>query len=372
VTGRAYSAALVFLTVAILIFGGILLAGIFFPENRIVTPHIDPINLSQPPILSTISYPYEKNVVTLSISINGSVYEGAKKAEKSVTIIGNVSENVWVTDSYQAMVNDPAQEEIYRNIIVQFRKIKAEKDLNDDQYLELMAVYVQSLKYETQEENPAKFPVETVVDRAGDCDDKSLLLAGLLSRENYSVALLSFGPEKHMAVGVGSGDYRYRNTNYTFLETTNVSFVGVPTEKLGTGISLQSFPIIIPIGSGSRTYTRGTETAYIQESMKLSQQKAEELEPHVKSMQAEIGRKHTELQNMESRMQSLKISGRIPEYNAMVSSHNDQVSAYNAKLDSYKQLFSRYEAYAMVHNYILDHPYDRKGVYEYIRRNMPA
>ena len=51
-----------------------------------------------------------------------------------------------------------------------------------------------------------------------------------------------------MAIGVGSSDYRYRNTNYTFLETTNVSFVGVPTEKLGSGISLQSYPIIIPIG----------------------------------------------------------------------------------------------------------------------------
>jgi hypothetical protein len=60
VTSRAYSAALILLTVAILTLGGILLAGIFFPENRIVTPHIDPINISQPPVLSTISYPYEK------------------------------------------------------------------------------------------------------------------------------------------------------------------------------------------------------------------------------------------------------------------------------------------------------------------------
>jgi hypothetical protein len=372
VTGRTYPAVLTILVVAVLILGGILLAGILFPENRVVTPHIDPTDISQPPIISTFSYPFEKSVVTLRIPVNRSVYEGAKKADKSVTIIGNVSENVWVTDSYLAMTDDPAQEDLYNEMIGLFRKIKSEQNLDEDEYLELMAVYVQSLKYETLEENPAKFPIETVVDKAGDCDDKSLLLAGLLSREGYSVALLSFGPEKHMVVGVGSKDYWYRDTNYTFLETTNISFVGVPTEKLSNGISLQSYPIIIPIGNGIRLYTRGAETAFIQKSLIRSKQIAEELEPQVKTMQAEIDGKHADLQNMETRMQSLKTSGRIPEYNAMVLSHNVQVSSYNAKLDSYRQLYARYEGYATVHNYILDHQYDRKGVYEYVRTDMPA
>jgi hypothetical protein len=372
VTGRAYSAILTILAVAVIILGGILLAGVLFPENRVVTPHIDPIDMGQPPIISTFSYPFGKSLVTLQVPVNRSVYDGAKKADKSVTVIGNVSENVWITDSYQAMVDDPAQKDLYKEIITQFRKIRSEQNLDDDEYLELMAVYVQSLKYETLEQNPAKFPVETVVDQAGDCDDKSLLLSGLLSREGYAVALLSFGPEKHMALGVGSKDYRYRNTNYTFLETTNVSFVGIPTEKLGSGISLQSSPIIIPIGSGTMTYTGGAETAYIQESQIQSKQRAEELEPQIKTLQAEIDGKHADLQNMESRMQSLKISGRIPEYNAMVTSHNVQVSSYNAKLDSYKELYARYEGYATVHNYILDHQYDRKGVYEYTRAKMPT
>ena len=115
----------------------------FFRKTGWSHRRIDPINTGQPPILSTISYPFEKNVVTLSVSVNRSVYEGAKKADKSVTIIGNVSENVWVTDSYRAMVNDPAQEDLYRDIIVQFRQIKAARNLDDDEYLELIAVYVQ-------------------------------------------------------------------------------------------------------------------------------------------------------------------------------------------------------------------------------------
>ena len=104
-------------------------------------------------------------------------------------------------------------------------KVKTSRNLSDDEYLELMSDFVQSLRYETIKENPAKFPIETVMDGAGDCDDKSLLLAGLLSHEGYTVALLSFGPETHMATGVGSTDYLYKNTSYAFVETTNVSFV---------------------------------------------------------------------------------------------------------------------------------------------------
>ena len=371
-TGKTFSTVLTILLVAVLVLGGVLLAGILFPENRVLTPRIEPIYTDQPPILLTISYPFETNVVTFSVPVNRSVYEGAKKADKSVTIIGNISENEWVTDSYRAMVGDPAQKDLYRDMISQFRQIKASRILDDDEYLELMAVYVQSLRYETLEENPAKFPVETVVDQAGDCDDKSLLLAGLLSREGYSVALLSFGPEKHMAVGVGSRDFRYKNSNYTFLETTNISFVGIPTEKLGNNITLHSSPIIIPIGVGSRMYNGGAETAYIQDSLQRSKQRAEELEPQVKSMQAEIDAKHAELQDLESRMQQLRSSGRVQEYNAMVTTHNGRVSVYNSELDSYKQLFTRYDTYATIHNYILDHEYDRKGVYDYIRTHMPA
>jgi hypothetical protein len=370
VTNRVYSAVLIILVVAVVIMGGILLGGIIFPENRVVTPHIIPTNGDQPPIFSTFSYPFEKNPVTLSVSVNRSVYEGARTSDKSVTIIGNVSENVWVADSYRAMADDPALEGLYQDIIVQFRKIRDAQNLDDDEYLELISVYVQSLKYETLEENPVKFPIETVVDQAGDCDDKSLLLAGILSREGYSVALLSFGPEKHMAIGIGSKDYRYKNTNYTFLETTNVSFVGVPTEKLGRGISLQSSPIIIPVGSGSRIYTSGTETAYIQESLLSSKRMAEELEPEVKTMQSEIDAKQVELRDMETRMQILRTAGKVKEYNAMVSSHNERVSGYNSQLSTYREIFTRYEKYATIHNYILDHEFDRKGVYEYIRTNM--
>jgi len=370
VTGKILSTVLFVLCIIALILAAVVLSGIFFPENRVVTPRISPVFSGQPPIHTTMTYPFQEGIVTIPVTVNGSVYEGAKNADKSVTIIGNVSENVWVADSYLSMVDDPAQEDLYRDLRDQFRRIRAQQNLDDDEYLELMAVYVQSLKYETVGENPAKFPVETVVDQAGDCDDKSVLLAGLLSREGYSVALLSFGTENHMAVGIGSQDYRYRNTSYTFLETTNITYVGVPTEKLGDDTPLDSFPVIIPVGNGVKTYSHGADTRSIHETMILSGQRAKELEPPVKTRQPELKEEQQAILDMENRMQALKNAGRVGEYNAMVSSHNAKVSAYNSDLNSYRQLYARYEKYATVYNYIITHEYDRKGVYQYIQANM--
>ncbi|MDO9326048.1 MAG: hypothetical protein Q7T80_13950 [Methanoregula sp.] len=202
------------------------------------------------------SYPFGQKTITITVPVSDAVYQGAKLTDKQVTLYGNISEVVWVTDSYRSMADDPAQEDMNRILTGVLKKIKADAILSDDEYLELITTFVQSLRYETLADNPAKFPVETVVDGSGDCDDKSLLLAGLLSREGYRVALMSFGPEAHMAVGVAADDYLYTNTSYTYIETTNISFVGVPAETLKGGLTLQSSPIIISIEWHEDLYQR--------------------------------------------------------------------------------------------------------------------
>jgi hypothetical protein len=231
---------------------------------------------------------------------------------------------------------------------------------------------VQSLRYETRDQHPAKFPVETVVDRAGDCDDKSLLLAGLLSREGYTVALLLFGPESHMAVGVGSDDYHYKNTGYAFLETTNYSYIGVPTDKLGNNLTLYSDPVIIPISNGTKVYRSGSDTRYIHDMYVLSDKKLKELEPQVKNTESDLKSQQEKIAQLKSQIQKIRDTGNSENYNAQVVIYNALVSDYNTRLNMYRQLFARYENYALVHNYILEHMYDRKGVLEYVKRNMPV
>jgi hypothetical protein len=344
----------------------------FFQKDRVIVPHITPTATGTSPIISTQKFPFEQSLITISVPVNRSVFEGARNADKSVTIFGNVSDNIWIADSYRAMAGDPAQEELYRNLVTEFRKMKAEMGLNDDEYIELLAAYTQSMRYETVAEKPVKFPIETVVDASGDCDDKSILLAALLSRENYDVVLFSFGPEAHMAVGIGSDQNRYKNTNYTFIETTNFSFVGIPSVTLDSGIILQSDPIVIPVGSGSKVYHSGEETRYIHDMNLLSEEKAKELELQVLGMERDLKTRWEAVVRLEEQMLTLRTSGDIGGYNAMVSEHNSLVSEYNIRLKNYRDIRARYEQYANVYNYIITHQYDRKGVYEYIKKNFPA
>ena len=155
-------------------------------------------------------------MVSFSVPVNASVLEEIQKNGRISSIFYNNSGSEGVADGYRAMVMDPVQEQIFSDLLEELRTVRHLQGLSDDEYLELMAVYVQSLRYESLEQSPVKFPAETIFDSAGDCDDKSLLLAGLLAREGYSVALLSFEPEAHMAIGIGSDDYLYKKTGTHF------------------------------------------------------------------------------------------------------------------------------------------------------------
>ena len=268
------------------------------------------------------------------------------------------------------MINDSAQDGFYSDLTGEFSRMKQEQHLTDDEYVELMMVYVQSLTYVTKPDNPAKYPVETAVDQVGDCDDKSLLLAGLLAHEGYKVALLVFDPESHMAVGIGSPDSLYKNTGYAYIETTNFSFAGIPPDSLQGGVVIRSDPLVIPIGSGTKVYSGGKETVYINDAITRADQKATELAVQIESLNAELTAQTARISDLEAQMQQLKSAGNIAAYNAQVPVHNALVSEYNARLSTYRELVARYETYSSLHNYVLDHAYDRKGVYDYVKGHM--
>ena len=275
----------------------------------------------------THTFPFEDTNVTITVPVNYSVYAGAQRADKRTFIAGNATESE--SDFYRSMINDPSQEQLYLHLLSRFREIKAARNLSDDEYFELMAVYTQSLPFEISDA-PAKFPVETVMEQTGDCDDKALLLAGLLSREGYPVVLFLFGPEHHMALGVGSDAFLYKSTGYSYIEATDYSFVGVPSYNMKGNGTLKSDPLVIPITGGTKRYHSGSETSYIDNMSALSGRKAAEL-----SLQL----RETPLSSSENRSE-------------------------------YLAAFSRLDHYSEVHNYVLGHKYDRPGVYEYLRREM--
>ena len=344
--------------------------GYLYTRQSVVVPRIVVGSDNGTPLMATHTFPFENNQITITVPVDAAVYHAAKTTDKSISIYGNVTESVWVTDSYREMVNDPAQDQMYTDILTQFRKIRTDEGLTSDEYLELIAAYTQSLTYETTPDNPTKYPVETIVEGTGDCDDKSVLMAGLLSREGYNVSLLLFTPESHMAVGVGSTDSLYKDTGYAYLEATNLSYVGIPPDELEDGVRLTSEPLVIPLENGTMQYTSGAETAYIRDMSTLSEQKVMAVNQQLAPVMSDLTAKEDQISQIESRMQALRGAGNIGGYDALVLSHNALVSAYNSELSSYRQQVGRYEAYAAVYNYIITHEYDRKGTYAWVKANM--
>lgn len=83
-------------------------------------------------------------------------------------------------------------------------------------------IYEYDIDYVGRNEYP-KYPIETIVDGKGDCEDTSFLMASILEAINIDTVILLFSD--HAAVGVWcencSGTYyNYNGKKYFFLETT--------------------------------------------------------------------------------------------------------------------------------------------------------
>src|SRR5665811_1424321 len=96
----------IFLFIIILLLSAVLISAVIFPKEPVIVPHIAPdlTRLQSPPVIISQQFPFEKTTLSLTVPINVSVYEGAKQAEKATTVYGNISESVWLSKSYRAMV----------------------------------------------------------------------------------------------------------------------------------------------------------------------------------------------------------------------------------------------------------------------------
>lgn len=88
-------------------------------------------------------------------------------------------------------------------------------------FVEFMT-YQYDIEFNSNPEYP-KYPIETIVDGRGDCEDTSFLMASVLEALGIDTIILLFSD--HAAVGVACDGctgtyYIYKGKNYFFLETT--------------------------------------------------------------------------------------------------------------------------------------------------------
>ncbi len=333
----------------------------------VVYPSIEPVAGAPALPDAEFAWSFEGATVRMTVPVDGSVYAGAKQAQKTVLSFREIDETEWIPAYYRAFIAEEHQEPLYEVLLGHFRYLRESLGLDSDRYAELIVTWVQSLTYRT---DPVylepKFPVETVGDADGDCDDKTLLAAALLAREGYDVAILLFAPEQHVSLGIRSDGPAYGSSGYALVETTTPLLFGWVPDSLDGDIVLSSEPMVIRIGSGPLAYGAGGQTDEIRRAFEEALATAEALAARIEAADAVLERQVSEAETMRARMERLSATGDIDGYNALVPGYNALVEAYNAAVAERNALAAEQSSAAEVTERVADGQTDRAGLWRWL------
>jgi len=165
----------------------------------------------------------------------------------------NIDRNTIGYNDYSVYVTDKSDDEWISSLANSFITEGKKNDYSDSKIVEFMISFVQSLEYiddktGTGYDEYPKYPLETLYDNGGDCEDTSILLASFIREIGFGVALIEL--DGHMAVGLKCSDdmpgsyYQYNDdTKYYYVETTSAGWgIGViPDEYKGQSVNI--FPV---------------------------------------------------------------------------------------------------------------------------------
>jgi len=223
-------------------------------QNLIITPSI-----TDSTEYRRFDFHYCSDSFVVNIPVNTSLYRAATTSPNKQQ--GNGAEDFGYP--YREMMEDPALDSFYTDMLKEIRKTRYHGgyNLTDDEYLEMVTSFVQQIPYDNTTAGNPRYPVEVVFDGKGDCDEKALLLNGLLSREGYDVSLLAFPSLKHVSSGIRihlpSNKPSFRvfsdgKRDYVYIETTSTRLIGF----YGDDYNQAPQPIVVPVGTGTLQYRK--------------------------------------------------------------------------------------------------------------------
>lgn len=157
------------------------------------------------------------------------------------------------TEDYSVYVAHPGDDEFIRLMLEALKQGAKYAGFDRKRTAEFAIRFVQSLPYSRDIDTTPygeypRYPIETLADYGGDCEDKSVLLAAILLALKFDVVLIGVKEPDHIAVGVSIDGpcgwlwadpathyYRHGGKGYYFLESTNPMWrVGqIPQEYRG-------------------------------------------------------------------------------------------------------------------------------------------
>ena len=256
-----------------------------------------------------------------------------------------------VSSYYASIIRDPGEDGLFSGLLTGLRRIRTTENLNDDQYLELMVHFVQQIPYDPRAPLCPRTPAGVIVAGKGDCDEKSLLLLGLMEREGYDGALLLFPDKHHATAGIRidvatTPSFRVfvsGGKKYVYIETTRPSFIGLYPDDFAN-----ETPIIVPAGNGTTTYQAINDVMHIVSTQKRMEEKMNWLAGTCSGMLPEI-------QSLQAKLSEGNSYTTQDEYDTDYTRYSTLVTEYNNDVSDLRQI-------SEVYQYILDHQSDREGV----------
>lgn len=141
-------------------------------------------------------------------------------------------------------LNESSHYPVIESFAEEFKIIASENKFNDWQTVECIIAFIQTMRYKNDGtyEYP-RYPIETLIDKGGDCEDTAILLEAILREMGFDVVLVS--PDKHMGVGIAlkyeidGAAFVHRDKYYYYIETTSAGWgIGDYPEHLSAGVAI--------------------------------------------------------------------------------------------------------------------------------------
>ena len=177
---------------------------------------LTPESLSTEIIEKEYTWFYKDNQWTISLAIPESIYDFYKTSERPPG------------EDYSPYVTHPYDDNYIKSIVEKINVISIQSSLTELEKVNLVICFVQSLPYtyddvSTPFDDYPRYPLETLVDGGGDCEDTSILTAAILREMEYNVVLLLYPSHMACAVNIESvfgSYYLIDEEKYYYLETT--------------------------------------------------------------------------------------------------------------------------------------------------------
>jgi hypothetical protein len=127
---------------------------------------------------------------------------------------------------YHAFIHDPMQKPIIHALSAELHRIMESHP--NSSYLDLISAFFYSFVPDTIH-TELRYPIESLVDKAADCDDRTILAAALLLEDGYDIAIMTF--PTHVVLGVRPQEwdmmlFEYRDSGYSVIDLASYGALG--------------------------------------------------------------------------------------------------------------------------------------------------